>query len=98
MAESDDKKNELTESGRDGKSGKQKETNEKRCSLCGRPESEAGTLISMPNGMHICADCMEKGLSDMRKHFDIDSLLDGTQGMQFLNLGDLMHPESRAEK
>ena len=30
MAESDDKKNELTESGRDGKSGKQKETNEKR--------------------------------------------------------------------
>ncbi|NLK28764.1 MAG: ATP-dependent Clp protease ATP-binding subunit ClpX [Clostridiales bacterium] len=33
---------------------------EKICYLCRRPESKAGKMISIPNNIDICADCMQK--------------------------------------
>ena len=30
------------------------------CYMCRRPESKAGKLISIPNGIKICQDCMQK--------------------------------------
>ena len=33
---------------------------EKFCSICHRSEKDAGRLIDMPNGMHICPDCMQR--------------------------------------
>lgn len=33
---------------------------EKFCFLCRRPESQAGPMISLPNDIHICTDCMQK--------------------------------------
>ena len=33
---------------------------EKVCYVCRRPESRAGKMISMPNHIYICADCMQK--------------------------------------
>lgn len=33
---------------------------EKVCYICRRPESKAGKMISMPNNIYICPDCMQK--------------------------------------
>ena len=33
---------------------------EKRCYICGRPESETGPLMHIPNQISICKDCMQK--------------------------------------
>lgn len=33
---------------------------EKICYICRRPESKAGKMISMPNNIYICADCMQR--------------------------------------
>jgi len=33
---------------------------EKICYMCRRPESKAGKMISMPNNINICSDCMQR--------------------------------------
>lgn len=37
-----------------------KTKSEEICYLCKRPESVAGKMISIPNYIHICSDCMQK--------------------------------------
>lgn len=36
--------------------------NSKRCSSCGRPESEVGRLIHLPNNLEVCQDCMRRSI------------------------------------
>lgn len=33
---------------------------EKYCYLCRRSETDAGSMISLPNSIHICSDCMQR--------------------------------------
>lgn len=33
---------------------------EKVCYVCRRTESKAGKMISMPGGLYVCPDCMQK--------------------------------------
>ena len=40
---------------------------EKFCFLCRRPESQAGPMISLPNDIHICTDCMQKSFNSMNQ-------------------------------
>ena len=40
---------------------------EKICYMCRRPESKAGPMISMPGGMCLCHDCMQKALDTVTK-------------------------------
>ncbi|MCR5836557.1 MAG: ATP-dependent Clp protease ATP-binding subunit ClpX [Lachnospiraceae bacterium] len=59
---------------------------EKICYVCRRPESKAGKMISMPGGMNVCHDCMQKSFDSMNSSpfgmggLDLDSL----------GLGDLL--------
>ena len=62
----DDNKNELTtkeESGED-----KKDDFEKVCCVCRRPESKAGKLITIPGGLDICQDCMQKAFDTMNRN------------------------------
>ncbi len=45
----------------------QKETDEyeKICFLCRRPESKTGPMITLPQNIHICQDCMQKSFDTM---------------------------------
>ena len=43
----------------------------KACSVCHRTEDQAGKLVTMPNGMAICTDCMQKSM-DMMKNSGLD--------------------------
>ena len=39
---------------------------EKICFLCRRPESKAGSMIDLPNNIHICTECMQKSFDTMK--------------------------------
>lgn len=56
MSDKDDYNNEINIDENEDKKTKSDEI----CYLCKRPESVAGKMISIPNYIHICADCMQK--------------------------------------
>lgn len=39
---------------------------EKICYVCRRPESKAGTMIDMPDGICVCADCLQKSFNSFQ--------------------------------
>ena len=41
---------------------------EKVCFLCRRPESKTGPMITLPQNIHICTDCMQKSFEIGRAH------------------------------
>ena len=38
---------------------------EKVCFLCRRPESKTGPMITLPQNIHICTECMQKSFDTM---------------------------------
>lgn len=57
---------------------------EKVCFVCRRPESKAGTMISMPPGIDVCHDCMQKAFDTMNQSgFDLNSLAGITPDMMW---------------
>ena len=54
------------------------------CSICRRPESQAGKLVRMPMNMYICPECMDK-LSDM-----IDAQMGGMNGAGAIDWSKVM--------
>lgn len=67
-----------------------KDQEERRCSVCGRKESECGRLIHVNDTLCICDDCMQKGLDDFRKNPNLQELTKQVSGVSFLNLNDLI--------
>ena len=60
---------------------------EKICYICRRPESKTGTMISMPGGIDICPDCIQKTFNSMQS-MDI-SKLSGKMNMDDIKNIDL---------
>ena len=60
---------------------------EKICYMCRRPESKTGTMISMPGGIDICPDCIQKTFNSMQR-MDI-SKLSGKMNMDDIKNIDL---------
>jgi len=54
------------------------------CDLCRRSEEKVGKMMSLPNNMHICNDCMQNMLDTMNK-FNLSDLFGG-KGMP-VNIG-----------
>lgn len=69
---------------------------EKICYVCRRPESKAGSMITMPGGMCLCHDCMQKAFDSILKNgMDFSKI----QNMPYMNLnlsdfGNLKMPET----
>lgn len=56
---------------------------EKICYVCRRPESKAGSMITMPGGMNFCHNCMQKAFDSVTQSgFDFSKL----QNMPYMNL------------
>jgi len=56
---------------------------EKICYVCKRSESLTGALVSLPGGMDICHDCMQKAFDTLGNgNIDMNKLRD----MPFMNL------------
>lgn len=55
---------------------------EKICFVCRRSESKAGKMVTMPQGIDICADCMQKAFDTINQSgFDMSSLAGITPDM-----------------
>ena len=60
-----------------------KDSYEKICYMCRRPESKAGPMISMPGGMCLCHDCMQKAFDTVTKGgMDFSKM----PGMPYMNM------------
>ena len=82
----DDTKKEIEESVKESEKKKQ----ERYCSVCHRPESVTGPLVTLGD-MSVCSDCMQKSMDYMRNsNFDLGSLFKGLSNfpnISFLNFG-----------
>lgn len=61
---------------------------EKICYICRRPESKAGSMITMPGGLCLCHDCMQKAFdSVMGSGMDLSNIdLSKISGMPYMNM------------
>lgn len=78
---------------------------EKICYVCRRPESKAGKMISMPNNIHVCADCMQRSFDTINNsNINYDDLLKmmgpfgGFGNMNGMNMEDMEIPQSQKLK
>lgn len=55
----------MEDSTRDDEEEKKKGGPEKVCFICHRPESKAGKMITIPGGITVCADCMQRSFDQM---------------------------------
>lgn len=62
---------------------------EKICFLCRRPESKAGSMISLPNNIHICTECMQKSFDTMRNSNINYNDLVNLQNVSMIDLSNL---------
>ena len=55
---------------------------EKVCYVCRRTESKAGKMISMPGGLYVCPDCMQKTFDAINNNdIDYNELMKGIPNM-----------------
>ncbi len=65
------------------KEKKEDEEYEKICYVCRRPETVAGPMVSMPGGMNLCHDCMQKAFDSVTQGgFDLSKI----QNLPYMNL------------
>lgn len=68
--------------------GDEKQEYERFCFLCRRPESQAGKLITLTDGISVCPDCMQKTMDTLQNgNLDFSRL----QGINMINLSDLQN-------
>ena len=80
-----DKDNKIDEEKPDGAAPKSDgdDDYEKISYVCRRPESKAGTMITMPGGMNFCHDCMQKAFDSVTQSgLDFSKL----QNMPYMNM------------
>ncbi len=58
------------------------------CFICRRPESKAGKMFKLMQGMCICPDCMNKTMTTVTTNFDYQGMLNNPN-ISFMNLADL---------
>lgn len=54
----------------------------KYCSICHRSEHDAGKMVDLPNGLHLCPDCMQK-MIDAASQIDYADLMKQLQDGKF---------------
>lgn len=81
----EEEKEEIVEQNPEKSSEDKEDKQEKYCYLCHRPESKVPRLITIPNNIWVCSDCMQKtfdqiGMRGMPSFGEIP-------GVEFINLG-----------
>ena len=70
---------------------------EKVCYICRRTESRAGKMISMPNNIYICSDCMQKTMDSINNSgINYDDMMKNLGGFGTFNFQDI--PDGIANK
>jgi len=73
----------------------------KVCFLCRRPESKAGSMIELPQHIHICTECMQKSFDTMNQNpVNYSDLLNNMPNISMVDLSSLQNkvPERQRVK
>ena len=71
---------------------------EKVCFVCRRPESVAGKMVDLPNGISVCSDCMQKSFDAMTNgQIDLSQLMN-MPGVQIVNMADMEQSIPKKQK
>ncbi|NCC44460.1 MAG: AAA family ATPase, partial [Clostridia bacterium] len=63
---------------------------EKVCFLCRRPESKTGPMITLPQNIHICTDCMQKSFDTMNNsNINYNDLMSNMPNMGMIDLSSM---------
>ena len=74
------------------------------CFMCRRPESECSGMIELPNGIHVCNDCMQKSLDMMNDQFsgnggpNLSELLNNMPNISMIDLSGFSNPGAKIKK
>lgn len=100
MSEQDNNKNnvEKVENVQVEDTKKHEDEYEKVCFVCRRPESIAGKMVDLPNGISVCSDCMQKSFDAMTSgQIDLSQLMN-MPGVQILNMADMEQSVPKKQK
>lgn len=78
-----------------GHTGRDDEEYERFCFVCHRPESKAGKLVTLTEGMSICPDCMQRTMDTLQ-----NSQMDFSKipGINMIHLSDLQNMFPRQQQ
>ena len=77
------------------------DTYERVCMLCRRPESKVSSMISLPNNICICSDCMQKSFDSMNSgNINYNELINNMQVFPMMDFGNVTNqvPEKQRLK
>lgn len=86
------------ETGEDS-SKEDKDEFEKVCFLCRRPESKTGPMITLPQNIHICTECMQKSFDTMNNsNINYNDLMSNMPNISMIDLSSLPHQISEKQR
>lgn len=75
---------------------------EKVCFMCRRPESKTGPMITLPQNIHICTECMQKSFDTMNNsnmnYGDLMSHMPNISMMDLLSIPNQVSEKQRVKK
>ena len=72
---------------------------EKVCYICRSTESRAGKMISMPNNIYICSDCMQKTMDSINNSgINYDDMMKNLSGFGTFNFQDISDSITNKQK
>lgn len=74
---------------KDGEKAGSEDEYEKICYLCKRTESRAGKMVTLPNNIHICADCMQKTFDSVTNESFPYTKLGNIPGLHMMRFSDM---------
>ena len=72
---------------------------EKVCFMCRRPESKAGKMISLPGGINICTECMQKSFDTMNNsNMNYSDMLNNMPNISMVDLSSLQNQGPKRQR
>ena len=72
---------------------------EKVCFMCRRPESKAGKMISLPGGINICTECMQKSFDTMNNsNMNYSDMLNNMPNISMVDLSSLQNQVPKRQR
>ena len=72
------------------------QNNTEYCMMCRKPSSETGKMIHLPNGFHVCPECMQK-MMDTASRMDFSGMMNPETLGDTLNMLGLQDPSAKEE-
>ena len=67
--------------------------------MCRRPESKAGKMISLPGGINICTECMQKSFDTMNNsNMNYSDMLNNMPNISMVDLSSIQNQVPKRQR